>query len=196
MTKNIITTTNFTAGSSLRISTEEIDQAVKQLETAFIDGRLDDAELEERMTNALKAKTEDDLAQLLRDLERAEQTRARGPKTLRRLKAESVAIFSGMEQKGSFILPKKYRVSAIFGGCLIDLSKAHLESPESTIHVEAIFGGVQIIVPRGVRIEVDGMPILGGISKNVDTDDLPDDAPVIYIHAKAICGGVEILMKR
>jgi hypothetical protein len=194
MTKNIRTA--FVKDSPLRISTVEIDEAVQQLETAYTEGRLDDGELEDRMAKALVAKTEGDLSFLLSDLARMNTNSAVRAVPLRRLKTSSLAIFSGVEQTGSFILPKFYRIKAIFGGCLFDLSSAHLESPDSTIEITAIFGGVQIFVPFGVRVEIQSTPIFGGISKKVRNEHLPHDAPIIHIHAKAIFGGVEIKTKQ
>lgn len=183
--------------STIRISTKEIDDAIQQLESAYTDGRLDENELGERMALALKAKTESDLAHLLRDLTRTANLAQPivVDHKLRRLKNAAVAIFSGIELNGQFILPKEYRISAIMGGCLIDLSRARLESPYSTIHITAIMGGVQIFVPKGIRIEIDGFPIMGGISKHVADEDLPHDAPVIHLHCKAIMGGIEIITK-
>ena len=82
------------------------------------------------------------------------------------------------------------------GGCLIDLTKASLESPESTIHVLAVMGGVQIFVPPGLRVNIHSSPILGGISKKVKDEHLPENAPTITIFAKAIMGGIEILTRQ
>lgn len=200
MRKNSTTKIIYAPGSAVRVTTTEIDSAIQELENAFIDGRLDDAELEVRMSKAIKAKTEGDLSELINDLTRIERDEASFAPTSRapafgQLKASMVALFSGVEQNGRFILPKKYRIEAIFGGCLIDLRKAHLESADSTIKVTAIFGGVKIIVPPGVRIEVHSTPIFGGVSKKGCDNALPFDAPVILIHADVIFGGVEITTK-
>lgn len=194
MIKN--TSTNFTKNSPLRISTQEIDITVKKLECAYTEGRLDDNELEYRMEKAIKAKTEGDLSELISDLAEIKHTTALASlKSRQRLKTYALALFSGIEQTGSFILPQFYRISAIFGGCLIDLSKAKLENPLSNIEISAIFGGVQIFVPKGVRVELHSTPIFGGISKKVNNENLPHDAPLIRINAKAIFGGVEITRK-
>lgn len=180
MTKNL---------SMLRISTEEIDEAVQQLEAAYTEGRLDDIELEDRMAKALCAKTKGDLLLLFHDLSPIERP------LLQRLPESSVAIFSGLEQKGNFILPKNYEISAIFGGCMIDLSKVHLESAESIINISAIFGGVKVFVPKGIRVEIVSKVIFGGVSKKLCNESLLDNVPVIHINAEAIFGGIELITK-
>ncbi len=185
--------------STLRISSQEIDSAIQQLEIAYTDGRLNEEELEERMASALKAKTEGDLAILLGDLRidsPALLPTTRVERNLAKLTNSIRVIFSGVEKKGNFILPKDYRITAIMGGCFIDLRKAHLESLESSLHITAIMGGVQILVPRGVRVEIHGSPIMGGIAKNIKDDAPSNDAPVIHIFAKVIMGGVEIKTKK
>lgn len=175
---------------SNRVSTREIDNAVHQLENAYIEGKLDDKELEERMERALKSKTVDDITSLLDDL--VEKSNSTKGLSLDRRRDSSVAVFSGVEQKGKFIVAKNCRVAAIFGGCLIDLSQAQFESRDSRMSVSAIFGGVEILVPSGVRVEISSLPIFGGISKKIHNADLQGDAPVIHINAKAIFGGIEI----
>lgn len=183
--------------STIRIATKEIDDAIQQLEIAYTDGRLEEHELEERMATALKAKTQGELAILLRDLVRVARPELLLDidHKLNRLKRRTVAIFSGIEQTGQFILPKDYRISAIMGGCLIDLSRAQLESPTSTIHILAIMGGVQILVPQGIRVDIEGFPIMSGIAKHVQDENLPFDAPIIHIQCKAIMSGIEIKTK-
>lgn len=180
----------------MKISTDEIDEAIRQLENAFTDGRLDDRELEDRIDQALKAKTEHDLAISLLDLNRREQAivTTYAQKELYRLK-DSRAIFGDFDKTGYFILPKEYRISEVFGSCLLDLSCAQFESPDTTIHISAVYGSVQIIVPRGIRVQIDGTSIMGEIIKNIDEEGLLLDTSLIQIHAEAVFGGITVETK-
>jgi hypothetical protein len=173
-----------------RVSSQEIDDAILRLQAAFGDGRVDEKDFGERMGRALTAKTHGELSAILFDLPDASVTPP-VPAVARRLH-KATAIFSGIEQRGRFILPSRFFITAIMGGYLLDLSQAQFESAESTVHITAIMGGVQVAVPTGIRIMVSGSPIMGGISQNLCTDHLPQDAPYIHIIAKAILGGIEI----
>jgi hypothetical protein len=79
---------------------------------------------------------------------------------------------------------------AVMGGCQINLSAAKITS-EAVIDILAFWGGIEIRVPRGWRIENQVVPILGGIVDKTDRD-VPAGAPTLIIRGSAIMGGVEI----
>lgn len=166
-----------------RISAQEIDCAVLIVNNSFADGRLNEAELDERMTALMHAKTRGELNIIIDDLIDV---------PLARIQNKFMAIFSGVEQKGRFVLPAHYRIVALFGGCSVDLSKAHLSSLCSDIKISAIFGGVEIFVPEGVKVIVSGHPIFGGIANQIAEDNAVEHAPIIRIHAKCVFGGISI----
>lgn len=177
----------------LRVSTREIDDTISQLQTAFGDGRLDEKEFDDRMKKVLNAKTRGELAELTKDLTLAPQGKL--PQIMH-LGQSATAIFSGIEQKGPLLLPKNFRITAVMGGIVLDLSDAKLESNICHIHITAIMGGIQIIIPDGIRVLLSGTPILAGFSQKVLTTNFPADAPVIHIHGLAIMSGVEIIAKK
>ena len=55
----------------------------------------------------------------------------------------------------------------------------------------AFWGGIDIRVPRGWRIENDVTAILGGIVDKTDRD-VPAGSPTLMVRGIAIMGGVEI----
>lgn len=86
-------------------------------------------------------------------------------------------------------------VSAIFGGATLDLREAHLEG-EASVDALAMFGGVDVLVPEGWRIALDGTPIFGGCEDKTEGDGHPGpDAPLLRVHATAIMGGVDVKNK-
>lgn len=192
--------TETTTSLDLRVSSKERDDAVALLQAAFSDERLDESEFIERMDKAMVAKTVGDLRVVLSDLGSQPTAVSRYAPTAvayrgRVLSSYALALWSGIETKGHFVLPQHYRIHAVMGGCLLDLREARLESAVSFINVVAVMGGVQILVPKGVRVEVHGMPFMGGVSHNSAQRDLPADAPVIHVRALAVMGGVEIKTK-
>ncbi|SDN95248.1 hypothetical protein SAMN05192558_101413 [Actinokineospora alba] len=52
-------------------------------------------------------------------------------------------------------------VSAVFGGATLDLRDAHIDR-SATVDAFALFSGVDVLVPRGWRVSVGGLPIFGG----------------------------------
>jgi Cell wall-active antibiotics response 4TMS YvqF len=83
-------------------------------------------------------------------------------------------------------------VSAVFGGATLDLRQAHIDD-RATVDAFALFGGVDVLVPKGWRVSVSGLPIFGGYDdKTVEQIDLPEDAPVLTVNATAVFGGVGV----
>ena len=81
--------------------------------------------------------------------------------------------------------------SAFFGGVVLDLRQAALDPGGATIAASAIFGAVEVFVPRGWRVEVTGTPIFGGLSGKMDPA-LPGEGPTLTVDATVIFGGVEV----
>jgi hypothetical protein len=81
-------------------------------------------------------------------------------------------------------------VVAVMGGCDINLADAKITS-EAVIDVLAFWGGMEIKVPRGWRIDNRVLAILGGVADKTD-GNVPAGAPTLIIRGTAIMGGVEI----
>ena len=104
----------------------------------------------------------------------------------------SLVMFGGTKIKDRSEHFPHADVSAVFGGATLDLREAHVDH-EASVEALAVFGGVDVLVPRGWRVAVGGTPILGGVEdKTEDGDRLPPDAPLLNVHATAIFGGVDV----
>lgn len=79
---------------------------------------------------------------------------------------------------------------AVMGGCDIDLGSARSTSGEVTIDVLAFWGGIDIRVPKGWRVENRVTPILGGVEDK--TIAAGHDAPRVILRGSAIMGGVGV----
>ena len=63
----------------------------------------------------------------------------------------------------------------------------------ATITATAVFGGIDVLVPRGWRIATRGLPVFGGIADKTESPaPLPPDAPTLVVDGLALFGGVEI----
>lgn len=102
-----------------------------------------------------------------------------------------VAAMSGQAFESKAENLREGRVLALFGGVELDLVDATIGNG-ATIILHAVFGGIDVIVPPGWRVEVMSHELLGGIGNRTDPDAQDDDAPLLLIDATAVLGGVEI----
>lgn len=107
-----------------------------------------------------------------------------------------VAVLGAAETRNRSPHFRHANVSAVFGGATLDMRDAQLD-PGATVDALALFGGVDVIVPPGWRVELGGLPIFGGYDdKTAGHGNVPPDAPVLKVAATAIFGGVDVKNKR
>lgn len=109
-------------------------------------------------------------------------------------RGDTVVMFGGSKIKERSEHFEHTDVSAIFGGATLDLREAHIDR-EASVDALALFGGVDVLVPEGWRVAMDGTPILGGCEDKTADGELPADAPTLRVHATAIFGGVDVKNK-
>ena len=84
-------------------------------------------------------------------------------------------------------------INCIFGGAEIDLTQATLAEGTSELEVNAIFGGVNMIVPSDWKVQLKTTSIFGGFSdKRMHTKESPDPSRVLIIKGSTIFGGGEL----
>jgi hypothetical protein len=175
-----------------RASDRERDAVVQRVQQAFAEGRLDDAEFDERMRAALVARTHGDLDALLADLPAATPGLApaasgRGPGRL------AVALKSSVRRGGRWRVPERYTTVVYKGDGWLDLRAAELSGPVTTFLAVAYKSTVTILVPPSVRVEMTGFGVTQGQAEDDDPGyRLPADAPVIHVRGIAYKGAVEI----
>lgn len=81
-------------------------------------------------------------------------------------------------------------LNAVFGGIVLDLRDAAIDN-DVEISATAIFGGIDIFVPRGIHVKVNNVPIFGGVSNKADKYADPA-APTIYVNSTCMFGGIDI----
>ncbi len=81
-------------------------------------------------------------------------------------------------------------LSAIFGALVLDLRDAVITG-DVNINATAVFGGIDIYVPRNVIVKVNNVPIFGGVSNKTGYQADPG-APVIYLNSTCMFGGIDI----
>ncbi len=104
-----------------------------------------------------------------------------------------IAIWSGRVRKGAWIPARNIRALGFMGGVELDFREALFSGDPIHIHAGAFMGGVEIIVPPGVRVETDGFAFMGGFEEDTEPGSAPvPGAPLIRVTGFALMGGVEI----
>jgi hypothetical protein len=178
-------------GAATRASDRDRDVVVQRVQDAFAEGRLDDAEFDERSRAALTARTHADLDALLTDLPAAPAAPGPAP-VLPGPGRFAVALKSSVRRAGRWRVPERYTTVVYKGGGWLDLRTAELSGPVTTFLAVAYKSRVTILVPPNVRVEMTGL----GVTQDVHDEDpgyrLPVDAPVIHVRGIAYKGTVEI----
>lgn len=178
-------------------SVAERERTIAFLSDRFAQGDLDMEAFEERVSIAHRAGSQEELASLTADLApMAEALVSASPMTIAHEAPEhdeAKAIFGGVQRTGRWRVPKRMRVLAVFGGIELDFRRAELPAGPFALDIRATFGGVQIIVPPNLAVEVHGSAIFGGFAHmdRVPPDPEPN-APVLHVYGTAVFSGVNI----
>lgn len=187
----------------MRVSDADRDQVAEVLRDAAGHGRITLEELDERIDLAYAAKTYADLEVVTRDLP-ATGNVVPAPVRQGGFPADriggtpsgnfSVAIMSGAQRSGQWVVPRTYTAVAIMGGVELDLRWARFSEQEVTIQAYALMGGVSITVPEDIEVDVGGFAFMGGFDHRASGPGTPG-APRLKVLGFALMGGVDVRRK-
>lgn len=105
-----------------------------------------------------------------------------------------VNVFSGAERQ---LITDNFmggKITSIFGGGELDLTRCHLAPGTNVLEMTCIFGGNTLIVPEDWNIKLELTPILGGFSdsRKLSGNVQPDTSKLLIVKGVAIFGGGEI----
>ena len=98
------------------------------------------------------------------------------------------AVFSGCELDLNGQPFEGARLVAVFGGVECDLRNAVIEK-DCVIKAVAVFGGVDILLPKNVNVKVNSNCFFGGVENEIPAIR---GEPTVYIEAFCVFGGAEI----
>lgn len=184
----------------MRVSDADRDRVAEVLRQATGDGRLDFEEMEERLSRAYAAKTYADLEEITSDLPGA-GTHLRAAPPSRAFPATrmggqpahkaSVAVLSGAQRTGQWVVPATFTAFAFLGGVELDLRQARFSEQEVTIQAVAVLGGVSIVVGEDIEVDVSGFGFMGGFDDRATGPGIPG-APRLRVTGFAFMGGVDV----
>ncbi|WP_438487800.1 DUF1707 SHOCT-like domain-containing protein [Streptomyces sp. S186] len=202
----------------LRASDADRERVAEILRDALAEGRLDMAEFDERFDATYQARTYGELERITADLPAAARPAApqsTSPVSLRKDQAPGgavtawseriregaqgsttgIAVMGGFERKGRWTIGRRFTAVCLMGGGELDLREADFADREVRIDVWAVMGGVNVIVPPGVEVEVRGLGIMGGFDSQEDGVPGEPGAPRVIVSGLALMGGVGVERK-
>jgi predicted membrane protein len=105
-----------------------------------------------------------------------------------------VNVFSGGERQ---IVSENFRggrISAVFGGMELDLTKAKLAPGRNELEIACVFGGATIIVPDEWFVTIEVTPVLGGFSdsRKLSPGRTIEMSKQLVIKGAVVFGGGEV----
>ncbi|HPJ59328.1 MAG TPA: DUF5668 domain-containing protein [Bacteroidales bacterium] len=105
-----------------------------------------------------------------------------------------VNVFSGDDRQ---VVSQNFqggKVTAVFGGIDLDLTKARLAPGKNVLEMACVFGGATIIVPDNWFVTIEVTPVLGGFSdsRKLVPGVTVDSSSQLIIRGAVVFGGGEI----
>jgi len=193
----------------IRRAQETRQRVIARLSDHFAHDDLDVDEFERRITVAQTSDNPADIEALLGDLPGLEGpaaptkalvptvvSAALVPQDQERNLETAYAIFGGIDRRGAWNVPRRMKIVALFGGANLDLREARFPPGVIDIEVSAVMGGINIVVPPGLAVQMHGSAIMGGFADVNRAPANPDpEAPLLRVHGLAMMGGVNIEMR-
>lgn len=198
----------------LRATDDDRHRVTAALSEAFSHGQLDYEELDVRTRQVWAARHRDELLAPLADLVadpahvldspglalRPEAPAPVAPRVTGEAggRVLSFATMGMSEKRGNWLLARAHTSLALVGATVLDLRRARLTGPETTITALGLLGSVEILVPEDVRVLGEGVGVLGSFEVRrdddvaVSQDDLPTDAPVVRVRGLGLLGAVVV----
>ncbi len=182
------------------------ERVIDALTEHYAYDHLDEAELEKRLDQAYQATALAELDALTADLPAlptpaTPTTPARTAHGLAMARPGEVrerqfvlAIMGSTERRGVWTPARNIEAVALMGGIELDFREARFAPGVTQINALAIMGGVEVLVPPGVRVESNGVGIMGGF-EGIDQpgESYGDDQPILRISGLALMGTVEVM---
>jgi Domain of unknown function (DUF1707) len=157
---------------------------------AAADGRLTLAEHSDRVERAYSARTLGELAVLTTDLAApaAQPFRLDG-------KGPVVGVFGRERRDGRWVVPASVPVLAVFGEVVLDLRDALLQTQRVTVYATVVGGTLELMVPDGVAVELNGTSVLTRKVNRTPRAAAPG-MPVVEVRAVSIGGTIRVISPR
>ena len=206
--------------SQIRIGDADRHRVAELLRTAAGDGRIDMAELDERLEATYAAKVGADLLPIVVDLPGGREhlpahlvarpepgwVPAQAPAPARDpwpaaggppRPGSSTAVLGSQKRTGVWVCGPLHQALAVMGEVVLDLRRADFVAPLTTIRANAVMGSVSVVVDPWTRVSVEGTGVMGDFSQGRDRaePELGPRSPVVRVTGVAFMGSVDVRRK-
>jgi Domain of unknown function (DUF1707)/Cell wall-active antibiotics response 4TMS YvqF len=166
---------------NVRASDSDREATVNRLREAAGEGQLTLNELTERIEAAFAAVTRADLVQLTCDLPGETAVAVA-------MQPVEVRGFGNVKRSGRWTVPAENSFRTWLGHIKLDLREAQISGAETRIHARALFGSIELLVPKGISVEVQARTRLG--RTNLQASSATPGAPRIVLTGGTFSGNV------
>jgi len=107
-------------------------------------------------------------------------------------RVDAFALFGGRDQRIASQSFVGGETTALFGGTEIDLRDAAIPAPPARINATAMFGGVEIVVPRDWNVKLDVLPIFGAAEDDRPRRREEHEEVDLVVTGFVAFGGIEV----
>jgi hypothetical protein len=100
------------------------------------------------------------------------------------------ALLGGSSRTGRWQPARRITCLALMGSVKLDFREADFPPEGVRISAGCVMGGLEIILPPGIRADLSGLPLLGSLDNKAGEGEY--GAPAVTVRALAVMGGVEI----
>jgi hypothetical protein len=105
-----------------------------------------------------------------------------------------VAVMGGATRQGNWEPQAKIHAVAVMGGVKLDFREADMLEGVTEVELFACMGGVEIIVPPDINVNMDGFGLMGGFEALRRTSH-EYDVPTLRVRGFALMGGATVKVK-
>jgi hypothetical protein len=176
------------------------EKVIDRLKAAFTNDQLEEKDFEKRVEIATSTRDRKELQILIDDLPSDIEVSIKKtadsisiPINEGEVKESSmyIAVFSGVEKKGAWRPAWSNKVIAVMGGVDLDFTRAEMPPGITELNIFAMMGGVEIVVPPGINVDMHGFAFLGGFDDRCSALQYPG-APTLKVRGFAFLGGIEV----
>jgi hypothetical protein len=183
-------------------------QIIDQLTERYANGALEVDDFERQLEQVQRVATQEELERVAADLVPTAAQKAPEPPAYEPARASSasvprrrslLAVLGKVRRQKTWTVPRQLNVVSVMGGVDLDFREAEFGPGVTEVRVTSLMGGVKVIVPPGLPVEVEGSGIMGGFdgyNEPKDPSMTDPDAPLLRITGVALMGGLRVQVLR